>query len=362
MSPNKFPINNHRDGLDFRGRIWGAIIIVTVSIFVPHASAQPSVIDPQGRETVTKERSWTLVGGDSLVGRVTNFSEKKNTVDFEEITIGGVVKRELALDSFSDRNQEFLNRFRTGIFKGKVIGVTDGDTLKIITPAKEQIKLRLHGVDAPERQQAFYKKAKQKLSDLCFDQEVTAHLRKGESFDHLVGTIYNTTGENVCLELVRSGFAWHATEFLPNFTPYADAEKEARVKKTGLWIDNKPDAPWTIRSRGKAPKSTQELLDSGQKIRVMKPRFKNLWKNDSAYSEPPKFSKQKSLRIPVTTAIWHPAPRNQRHWLTENSQVRHNEYCPYFGKSKSGRLSNSSAGRWKLIYLSQTSRTSRVQF
>ncbi len=311
----------------------------------PVEQEDKSPIAAQPRELPTSEETWTLVGGEALLGRVYKIDPRKNTVTFKEMTSGGtIVDRTFSLDEFSDRNQEFLERYQTGITSGKVIGITDGDTLKILTPAKVVLAIRLLGVDSPERGQPFNKKAKSKLSELTYGQTVTVHLIKRKSFSRFIGTVYNEQNQNVCLEMIKAGFAWHDVEHLSDHTEYATAEAAARESSLGLWVDPKPVAPWDFRHKGKKPKPTQDLIDEGRKIRVMEPRFAQLRRATTSQPKAARISNRVSLLTTLTTKIWEAPKRLARYWMTEGSTKRHNEYCWRFEHSKKGRHCRADEG------------------
>lgn len=66
-------------------------------------------------------------------------------------------------------------------FKGKVVKITDGDTIVVLDDKNKQIKVRLEGIDCPESSQDFGSRAKQTTSDLCFGKEVVIQ-KSGEDY------------------------------------------------------------------------------------------------------------------------------------------------------------------------------------
>lgn len=132
-------------------------------------------------------------------------------------------------------------------FNGKVIKITDGDTIVVLTDDNEQIKIRLEGIDCPESSQDFGTRAKQATSDLCFGKQVKI-IKSGEDrYGRTLG--YVMVGDvNVNKELLRLGMAWHFKKY--NKDPeLAKLEQEARTKKVGLWSQPKPVAPWDFRRK-----------------------------------------------------------------------------------------------------------------
>lgn len=128
---------------------------------------------------------------------------------------------------------------------GKVVGVADGDTLTILSPDHIQTRIRLFGIDAPEKSQAFGQKSKASLSDLVFGQEVDVIVETLDRYGRTVGTVIYR-GSDVNLEQVRRGMAWVYRKYSrdPN---YLAAESEARTTQRGLWIDEEPRPPWVYR-------------------------------------------------------------------------------------------------------------------
>lgn len=134
---------------------------------------------------------------------------------------------------------------------GRVVSVTDGDTITVLGSANTQYTIRLAGIDAPEHNQAFGQRSKQNLSRLVFSQNVTLDCGKEESYGRLVCKVM-VQGRDACLEQVRDGMAWHYKQFQDEQTQgdrklYASAEDAARVAHIGLWSDAHPIPPWDFR-------------------------------------------------------------------------------------------------------------------
>lgn len=129
---------------------------------------------------------------------------------------------------------------------GKVIAISDGDTLTLLVDGNRQIKIRLAAIDAPEKNQAFGNRAKQQLSDLCFDKNATLKVISTDRYGRTVGDIY-CAGSNANLEMVKSGLAWVFRKYDKGFEYLYESEEEARTAKRGLWADPNPIAPWDWR-------------------------------------------------------------------------------------------------------------------
>jgi endonuclease YncB( thermonuclease family) len=139
---------------------------------------------------------------------------------------------------------------------GRVVAVADGDTVKVLDASNTQHKIRLAGIDAPEKKQAFGMRSKQSLSELVFDKQVAVETDKRDKYGREVGKILLPTGQDVNLEQVTRGLAWHYKQYEREQSAndrklYDFAEKEARTSRRGLWVDADPMPPWDFRHKGK---------------------------------------------------------------------------------------------------------------
>lgn len=135
--------------------------------------------------------------------------------------------------------------------EGKIVAITDGDTVKVLAAEKRLYIIRLAGIDAPEHAQDFGNKSKEYLSSLIFDQAVQINATKIDKYGRTLGQIY--IGEkDINLEIIKAGLAWHYKKYEVEQTEkdrklYADAEILARKKKVGLWSMPNPTPPWIFR-------------------------------------------------------------------------------------------------------------------
>jgi micrococcal nuclease len=135
----------------------------------------------------------------------------------------------------------------TTTFTGKVIKITDGDTIVVLTDNKEQVKIRLEGIDCPESKQDFGQKAKQATADLCFGKQVNVVKSGEDRYGRTLGFVY--IGDK-CInkELLKQGLAWHYKYFNKD-EELAKLEQESKEKKIGLWSQPNPVAPWDYRRK-----------------------------------------------------------------------------------------------------------------
>jgi len=130
-------------------------------------------------------------------------------------------------------------------FRGKVIGVTDADTIPVLHDRHPR-KIRLGSINAPEKGQAFGERARQFTARLTFGQEVivrvTGHDRDGRS----VADVILADGRNLNRELVRAGYAWWFRQYSMD-RALGVLEAEARAARSGLWADPRPIPLWEWR-------------------------------------------------------------------------------------------------------------------
>lgn len=137
-----------------------------------------------------------------------------------------------------------------GAFSGRVVAVTDGDTIKVLHQNRE-VKVRLHGVDCPEKKQDYGTRAKQFTSDVVFGKDVNVEVRSHDRYGRVVGWVSLRDGKVLNVELVREGYAWWYKEYAPVEKSLSDAEAEARSNRAGLWKAGKPIAPWDFRKKAR---------------------------------------------------------------------------------------------------------------
>ena len=142
-----------------------------------------------------------------------------------------------------------------GTISGRVVGVSDGDTITVLDTSKVQHKIRLAGIDAPEKAQPFGQVSKEHLSGLVFGKQVTVETDKTDKYGRNVGKVL-VNGTDANLAQIKAGFAWHYKEYVKEQSTadresYARAETTARSSTLGLWRDAKPMPPWEWRHGGK---------------------------------------------------------------------------------------------------------------
>ena len=129
---------------------------------------------------------------------------------------------------------------------GQVVGVADGDTLTLLDEAHQQHKIRLAGIDAPEKAQAFGQVGKQKLSEFCYLKQATVEVINTDRYGRTVGDV-TCDGVHANEEMVRGGYAWAYRQYSKGFEYLFPIEEQAKLARLGLWKDANPTPPWDWR-------------------------------------------------------------------------------------------------------------------
>lgn len=130
------------------------------------------------------------------------------------------------------------------VLHGQVIDVLDGDTVKLRSDW-HIYKIRLAGIDAPEKQQAYGVQSKIYLDHLIADKDVSIKVLSCDQYGRYVGKIY-LNGKDINGEMIRSGYAWHYYHFDSN-PVYAGFMLDAQRSNRGLWQEVHPTPPWIFR-------------------------------------------------------------------------------------------------------------------
>ncbi len=136
---------------------------------------------------------------------------------------------------------------------GRVVGISDGDTVTVLDKNNNQYKVRLAGIDAPEKKQAFGNASKKSLSDLIYNQVVTVESHKNDRYGRLVGKILLANKYINKIQIER-GMAWFYRKYqneliLDDRLSYLHAENDAKGNSVGLWVDKDPIPPWEFRKK-----------------------------------------------------------------------------------------------------------------
>jgi endonuclease YncB( thermonuclease family) len=140
--------------------------------------------------------------------------------------------------------------------QGRVAAVTDGDAVKVLDASHTEWKIRLMGIDAPEKKQAFGSRSKSNLSDLVYGKTATVEYSKEDRYGRIIGKIL-VNGVDANLEQVKAGMAWHYKQYakeqlFADREIYAASEEQANAGRRGLWSEAGPVPPWDWRKSKKS--------------------------------------------------------------------------------------------------------------
>lgn len=203
--------------------------------------------------------------------------------------------------------------------EGKVIHVTDGDTLTLLVE-KKSVRVRLEGIDAPESSQSFGNKAREMLKELTLGKQAVVKKTGVDKYNRTLGFVF-VGEEEVNAKMIEGGLAWHYAKYNDE-SRLANLEAEARKARRGLWKDDRPLAPWEFRARNKTTGDPEPASLVESETPARKPKAT-------------KESAQQSM----------PSTRQASYWLNTSSNVRHNQRCQHFGNTKNGRVCTASEGK-----------------
>ena len=149
---------------------------------------------------------------------------------------------------------------------GRVVGVSDGDTITVLDASNQQHKIRLSGIDAPEKAQPFGHRSKENLSRHVFGRDVSVEWIKLDRYKRVIGKVMVADPScrevacpktfDACHAQITAGMAWWYTKYAKDqmredARRYELAEQNAQARRMGLWSDPQPIPPWDWRHKGK---------------------------------------------------------------------------------------------------------------
>jgi len=140
----------------------------------------------------------------------------------------------------------------------RVVRIADDDTFTGLDAENRQVKVRLHGIDAPEAKQAFGTVSRKALADLIAEKTVSIEEVDKDRYGRVVARV-TIGGELVNAEMVRAGLAWRYTQF-DRRNEFGAIEADARRQRRGLWADAHPIAPWEWRKTEKDRKAAGKAV------------------------------------------------------------------------------------------------------
>lgn len=145
---------------------------------------------------------------------------------------------------------------------GRVVGIADGDTLTLLSADHRQLKIRLHGIDTPERRQPYGARARQALAAKVFGQQVRVEVRDIDRYGRSVGRV--TLGaRDINAEMVAEGHAWVYRQYSRD-PRLLELEAQARRLRRGLWAlpEFERMAPWDWRRLQQGQRAAQPKAEA----------------------------------------------------------------------------------------------------
>ena len=148
--------------------------------------------------------------------------------------------------------------------RGKVIGVSDGDTITVLDSNQHKYKIRFYGIDCPEGGQAFGNNAKKETSRLVYGKNVEINVFDRDRYGREVGIVFHKN-TNINGELIRNGYAWVYTRYCKVRTcdDWLEFEKKAQVAHLGLWSDPSTIPPWDWRAKQRNTSANRTNVSAG---------------------------------------------------------------------------------------------------
>jgi len=133
------------------------------------------------------------------------------------------------------------------VLEGICVGVSDGDSLTLELPDGERVRIRLYGIDAPEKDQQFALEARKKLGYLAYDKFIRVEVLDIDQYGRYVGKVY-AGARYVNRFMLKEGLAWHYRHYAADDEVLTEAEAHARAAGRGIWASESPCRPRNFRS------------------------------------------------------------------------------------------------------------------
>ncbi len=143
---------------------------------------------------------------------------------------------------------------------GKVISILDGDTYDILVEGNKTIRVRMEGIDAPEKGMPFYRVSKSYLGEMCFNKNVRLEVTGKDLHGRTLAFSYLDDGRELSHEMIKAGLAWHFKKYSTDKV-LSNLEIEARNSKRGLWVNKNPMPPWENRRLHREGISTKDFFN-----------------------------------------------------------------------------------------------------
>lgn len=131
-----------------------------------------------------------------------------------------------------------------------VIAVSDGDSLKVRCPQRQELRVRIASMDAPELRQAYGQQSRRQLYQWCYRQQAQITVKGTDRYRRTLAEV-RCKGQDMATLQVRTGLAWVYTPHAYRYPQLATLQEQARASGIGLWRQKRPLPPWDYRRRSK---------------------------------------------------------------------------------------------------------------
>lgn len=281
-------------------------------------AAHPEPIQPVKRAGGDLEDTWTI-NNESVYGILIEIDENAESFKVRDLETSAVTGP-YEFKELIPREAEYLRQALSGEVEGKVIGIVDGDTLDVLTDEKRRLRIRLHGIDAPERGEDYNRKAKEHLSDLAYLKMVHLHFQSTDKWGRMVATIFDEgLTLDLNLEMIKAGYARYDDQYLKESSEYGTAEDDAKQLKRGMWASARQMKPKS-KTTSRPAVEKRESISLPAPARKLPASNRRLTALDAKGAPSFRFQGRKSL----SRALWkRPDPNLELYWLTPNSKKYH---------------------------------------
>lgn len=162
--------------------------------------------------------------------------------------------------SCTSRSNNIQSLKKGNTVSGKVIAIIDGDTYDVLLYGNKTVRVRMEGIDAPEKGMPFYQKSKKYLSDLCFGKQIKIKITGVDNYERILAYSFLEDGKELSQEMIKAGLAWHFKKYNSD-SELSELEREAKTLRKGLWIDENPMSPWENRKLHRNGISTKDSFN-----------------------------------------------------------------------------------------------------
>ena len=148
----------------------------------------------------------------------------------------------------NEREQMELRYQKGDTIRSRIFHIVDGDSYSVTTPDGEKLRVRMEGIDAPEKSMPYFEESRDYLNKLTEGEELIIIVHGVDRYSRILAYTYLRDGRELSHEMLLAGYAWHYKQYNKK-KALRTMEKIARTTKRGLWKDKNPQPPWEFREQ-----------------------------------------------------------------------------------------------------------------